>query len=230
MEKINLAKLKKNGAHFEIVIDPDLAMEYKKKGTGDIVEILKSEKIFSDAHKGMIASETILKASFGTDDPIKIADYILKNGEIQASASFREKEREEKRKKILSIIHINGIDPKTNLPHPLSRIEAACEEVKVRFDEHISAELQVQDVLKKIRVVLPIKFVIKEIEAKIPSNYSGKAYGALNSFGQIIKEEWLNDGSLRIKIEIPGGLEADLYEKVNAITHGNAEINVTKIK
>ena len=53
----NLARLKKGGEHFEIVVDPDLAVSFKEGQDIPIKDILKGEKIFSDAKKGQLASE-----------------------------------------------------------------------------------------------------------------------------------------------------------------------------
>ena len=44
--KLNLAKLKKKGETFEINIDPDLAMEFKRGENIPLSEILKAEQIF----------------------------------------------------------------------------------------------------------------------------------------------------------------------------------------
>ena len=106
----------------------------------------------------------------------------------------------------------------------------AFEEAKVKIDEYKPAEEQVNDVLKKLRVVLPIKFEIKEISVRIPAEYAVKSYGTVKGFGRMIKEEWLNDGSWSVVVEIPGGLETDFYEKLNKITHGNNEAKVIKMK
>ena len=54
---INLAFMKKAGSHFEIVIDPDAAIRFKETGHGEVDDVVKAQKIFSDAHKGLLASE-----------------------------------------------------------------------------------------------------------------------------------------------------------------------------
>ena len=60
------------------------------------------------------------------------------------------------------MIHRNGAEPTTHLPHPVTRIELALEEAKFHVDEYLSVQKQVQEVLKKLKVILPIKFEVKE--------------------------------------------------------------------
>jgi len=229
VEDAVIARLKTHGANFEILVDCDKAVDFKG-GSGDIKDVLATPQIFSDSKKGMLASETQLRQIFKTEDPLEVAKEIIKKGEIQLTSEFRAKLREQKRKQIINIIHSNGVDPKTNYPHPPNRIEAALEEAKVKIDEYISAEKQVDAVLKQIRAIIPIKFVIKEIAMKIPSQYSGKAASAVRGFGKLLKEEWLSDGSWAAVIEIPGGLEEELHNKLNNITHGNVETKILKTR
>ena len=38
-----------------------------------------------------------------------------------------------------------------------------------------------------------------------------------------VKEEWRNDGTLVVVVEMPAGMQTDVYEKLNALTHGSVE-------
>ena len=115
------------------------------------------------------------------------------------------KEREEKRRQIINIIHVNAIDPKTGLPHPAQRIENAIEEAKVHIDENKSAEDQVEGILDKLRPIIPIKFEKKKMQVILPPKYASQSYHVIKSYGEH-KEEWLGDGSLRVVIELPAGI------------------------
>jgi len=225
VEEAVIAKLKTHGETFEILVDCDKAIAFKD-GEGDIKEVLAAQSIYDDSKKGMLASEIKLKQVFGTEDPLEVAKIIIQKGEIQLTSEYRQKLRDEKRKQIINIIHSNGVDPKTNIPHPMTRIEAAFEEVKVKIDEYESAEKQVDGILKKIRVVIPIKFVIKEIAVKVPSEHAGKAASSIRDFGKLLREDWQTDGSWVAVLEIPGGLEEEFHTKLNNITHGNVETKI----
>jgi ribosome maturation protein SDO1 len=167
---------------------------------------------------------------FSVSDAIEVAKQIIKKGDIQLTSEYREKLREEKRRKIIYMIQRNGIDPRTELPHPLQRIENALEEAKVTIDEHKRAEDQVQDVLKRIRVVLPIRFEVREVQVRIPAKYAAKSYSLLKNYGTVLKDEWQNDGGLLSIIELPAGLQQDFFGELNKLTHGNVETKVLKAK
>lgn len=227
-ESINLARLKKGSDVFEIVINPNKAIEFKQ-GKADINDVLVYPKIFSDAKKGMLASEHKMNDLFKTSDPIQVATIILKTGEMRLTSEQKNKLAEEKRKRVIDIIHRNSIDPKTNAPHPITRIEAAMNEAKIKIDEFRSPDSQVQEILKKLRVIIPIKFVVKELDVVIPTIYANKTYPQIKSFGRLLKDEWGSDGSWHGIIEIPGGIENDFYDRVNSMTHGDNQVKVIKV-
>ena len=226
---INVARLKSGSQIFEVVIDPDIAMNFKEGG-GDVREALKYEKIFSDAKKGLEAKEEEIQKIFGTTTVDEVATKIIKEGEVQVSQEYRDAKRAQKKQNIINIIHRNAVDPKTHIPHPVTRIENALEEAKVKIDEHKAAEEQVDEIIKKLRIILPIKFEVKEIAIKLPAEEATRSYGILKGFGNLLREEWQNDGSLIAIVEIPGGLEEELQDKLNNATHGNNEFKVVNTR
>lgn len=227
---INMAKLKKGEHIFEVVIDPDIALKIKAGELNDIRESLKSERIFLDARKGAVASESELLKIFNSTDVLKIAEIIIREGEIQLTAEQREKMKEEKKRKIINLIHINAIDPGTSLPHPVTRIENAFEEAKIHVDQFKKAEDQVNDIVKQLRTIMPIKFAVKEIQLHVPANYAVKLYGTIKNYGKILKEDWMNDGSWSAVIEIPAGLQTEFFDELNSKTHGSVETKILKEK
>ena len=173
----NLSRLKKAGNVFEIVINPDEAIAYKhKKEDIDLKDVLRGEKIFANAKQGQLASDVEMKSLFGTDDPLRVADIILKEGEIQLTKEYRDKLREEKRKRIIFMIHRNAIDPKTKLPHPVTRIENAFNEARIHVDEFSSAEEQLDDVVKNLRPILPISIQKMRLKIHLPGQFAHQAY------------------------------------------------------
>jgi ribosome maturation protein SDO1 len=222
----NIARLRKGGAVFEVAVDPDLAIELKKGKAVDIKDAVRSEKIFTDVSRGVLAAESQVRAVFGTTDVLQAAAAIIKEGEIQLTAEYRERLRKEKRKRVIALIAQNAIDPRTRLPHPPQRIENAMAEAKVRIDELKGAEEQVEQVVKQLRPVLPIAFERRKIAIRVPASHAGKAVNAIMQFAKPHQERWNDDGSYECVIEIAAGMEADFYDRLNKLTHGGAETRV----
>ena len=223
--KITLARLKKFGQTFEISVDPDKALFYKKGQITDLDEVLHADNIFLDAKKGMVAPQAELEKVFKTTDTQKIADIIVREGEIQFTAEHRQLEREQKIKKIVYLIHKQAIDARTGFPIPLERIEAALEQAKIHLDENKPIEDQLDNIITALRPILPIKIEQKRMSINIPSQYAGKAQSVLRSMG-IQKEDWKSDGSWEVTIEVPAGLLQESIDKINAVTHGQAVVKM----
>ena len=225
-----IARLKTHGQNFEVLVDCSNAIAVKGNKQVDMKDVLAAMKIFSDAKKGLEASETAMKQIFQTADPEEVAKQIIKKGEIQLTQEYRNNLRENKRKQIINIIHRNGVDPTTHTPHPVNRIENALEEAKFHVDEFTSVPEQVQEALKKLKLIIPIRFEVKELQVKIGPQYAAKAYATVKKYGTILKEEWQNNGYDVAVLEMPGGMESEFYEKINEICHGEVEAKVLKTK
>lgn len=212
------ARIKKFGKTYEILVDLDKAVYFRKTGQGSINNILAFEDIFTDVKRAIKAPRAELKSAFETDDIFQISGDIIKNGELLLPADFKKKEREEKRKQIINWIATNTIDPRTGAPHTPSRIESAIEEVGAKVDEHKSVEEQVGPIIQLIQKLVPIKIEKKKVLIKIPSQFTGKAYGIMKEY--VLKEEWLGDGSLQCTLEIPTKMQMQVFDKLNSLTHG----------
>jgi ribosome maturation protein SDO1 len=227
----NLARIKKGGQHFEVILEPEKVVELKEGKSVEIRDTLRSENIFADAKKGLLAPEHLFKQAFGTEDTLKIAETIIRDGEVQLTAEYRKGLRGKKLKQIIEIIHRNGVDPRTHLPHPVARIEMAMEEAKIRIDEFKKPEEQVSRIVSELRVMLPIKLEVAEIEIIISnSQNAARAYPTVKSYSTILKDDWLNDGSWRGVVEIPAGLSEELFSKLNKITKGEIETKIIRTR
>jgi ribosome maturation protein SDO1 len=222
IEDAVIARLKKQGHTFEVLVDCEKALAFRS-GKSSLDDALVTTEIFKDVKKGEHAPENIMKNIFNTDDKKKIAEIIIKQGEIQLTTEYKHKLREEKRKQIISLISRNAIDPKTNLPHPPQRIENALEEAKVKIDEFKSAEEQVPEIIKKISAIIPISYEIKQFRLGIPPEVAGRSYPLLKHYATIKKEDWLSDGTLLVDIEAPAGLMSKLFDELNKLAHGRIE-------
>ncbi len=226
IQKAVIAKLKSNGISFEILVDCDNALKFRSGQDVLLDDLLASQEVFTDAKKGLLASQTEMQNVFGSCDINIVSEKIIKKGEIQVTSEYKAKQREQKLKQIIDIIHKNCIDPKTKLPHPLNRIELAFNEAKIKIEESKPVQEQVENIIKQLRPIIPIRFEKKNIAIMIPAQYGAKSYSTVRRFGAIKKEEWLNNGSWSCIIEIPAGLQPELFEKLNKLTQGNVQIKI----
>ena len=100
------------------------------------------------------------------------------------------------------------------------------EQVGVNIDPFVDAEMQIDKIIKDIKKVIPITFQKVVVEVKIPSQFAGKAYPILKNSGDMLKEDWLGDGSLRANVKMLAGIQADFFQKISNLTHGQFESKI----
>ncbi|UCE29624.1 MAG: ribosome assembly factor SBDS [Candidatus Bathyarchaeota archaeon] len=227
-ERHTVARMTREGEHFEILVKPQHALSYKLGKIASISEVLVADTIFTDANKGLRASEDKLHKTFETSDPLKIASVILKKGTLQLTTEQRRQMIEDKRKQIVSFITRQCVDPKTNLPHPRLRIEHAMEQVHYPIDPFKETQEQAKEIIKLLRPILPLKMEQVSVAIRIPPEYASKAYGAVKGFGVMKREEWRADGSWFTIVEMPAGLYGPFLEKIGDITRGTLEAKLVE--
>jgi len=227
LDAATVARLKTHEERFEILIDPDKALDFKQGKKID--DFLVANYIFKDARKGEKASEEVLKKIFHTTNVLEISKLILEKGEFLYTAEQRKKMLDEKKRAIITLLS-QGIDPRTGYPHPPNRIEDALEKARIHIDPYKSPQEEVKVILKKIRPILPIKFELRNIAVKIPAHYSSRTYGVLKHKYKILKEEWRKDGMLYLLVSLPAGSQNMFYEDLNSLTKGEAETKLVERK
>ena len=213
---------------FEILVDPNKALDFKRGLKVSMDEILAYPAVYRDVRSTEMVPEQDLQKAFGTTDVRRIAEKIIKEGELQLTTEQRRQMVEQKRIQVANIISRKGINPQTDSPHPPQRIMNAMDQAGVNIDPFVDAELQVDKVLKSIKTILPIKFQKVVVQIKVPPQFSGSAYSVLKGAGTISNEQWLGDGSLQINIEILAGVQDELFQKISSLTHGNFETKIVK--
>lgn len=228
VDKAVVSKLKKNGKWFEVLVDPIKALDFKKGKQMNLDEILAYPGIYHDVRRGDAIPENELQENFGTTNIYQITKKIIIEGELQFTTEQRRKFMEDKRKEIADIISKRGINPQTNTPHPPQRILNAMEKAGVHVDPFIDADLQVNKIVESIKPLLPIKFQRIVIRITIPPQFSGKTYSVLKRTIGKFEERWLNDGSLQVTLDIPVGLQDDIFKKIGDVTRGNFKSEIIK--
>lgn len=212
-----VARIKQKGKPFEIIVDLDEALKFKK-GQSDWLEV-GGDRIFKDTKKGDVASRADLEDCFGTTDVLEIGKKIVKNGEVLVTQEFRDEEKDKRLKQVVDFLATNTINPQTGNPHTPDRIQRALEEAHVNV-KNVPIENQIKEIMEQLSKVLPIRTETKKIKIVVPAIYTGKVYNTIMQYKE--EENWMNDGSLEVVVSIPAGIVMDFYDKLNSATHGAA--------
>ncbi|MFH0897281.1 MAG: ribosome assembly factor SBDS [Candidatus Bathyarchaeota archaeon] len=226
MDTPTTARISIMSERFEILVNPDAALDFKLGKLIDISKVLIIDTVFTDSGKGLRASEEKLKKAFTTLDVLEIARTILRHGELQLTAEQRHQLVEEKRRQIVAFISRNCIDPRTNFPHPPLRVEQAMNQIRLVIDPFKSGEEQAKTIIDELRPILPLKFGKIRIGIKIPPEHAAKTIGVIKEFGEVSKNEWQSDGSWIAIIEMPAGLHAPFLERIGKATQGSYQTKI----
>ncbi len=224
------ARYESGGHRFEILIDPEVAYNWKEHPVNDVelIESLAADEIWKDAQKGDRTSEQMLKDTFGTDDLVTVVKVILEQGHLQLTTEQRREMVVTKRRQVVAHIARNAINPQTNAPHPPSRIEQALGETSLVIDPFKTVEELVKKVLPDLRAILPLRFEKVRMAIMLPAAYVGACHFDVINSGQLIKEEYKKDGSWIGVMEVTAGDQAELLSRLGSRTHGEAMTKVLK--
>ena len=210
------ARMKVKGKHYEIHVDLDESLKIKAGKGGDILAALDTPQVYSDLKKGQVAPQKELLDAFGTADIAEIAKKIILSGEVQKTQEFRDTERENRIKQVITLVIRNAVD-QNGRPYTEERIRRAIDEVHYSFDSR-PAEQQMHLLIDKLKTILPIHIELKRIRIVVPARFTGQVYGLIKEYKE--SEEWLANGDLSAIVAIPAGLQMDFYDKLNSATHG----------
>jgi len=226
--KFSIVRLTTSGEHFEILVHPDPALEFKFGRKIEISQVVAVDEVYSDANKGLRIPTEKLNRVFKTDNFLQIAETILRKGDLNLTTDQRRRLVEEKRKQIVAAISRNYVDPRSGLPHPPLRIEQAMAEVRISIDPFKDAGEQTKMVVDELRGILPLKSERIRMLVKVPAQYASQSFGALKGVGDIVKEEWGSDGGLTVVIEIPAGVHSTLLDRLGSLSKGTAQASVIR--
>ena len=224
VDKFTIVRLSAGNEKFEILVKPDPALEYKLGKKMDISNIMISDEIYSDANKGTRSSTEKLMKQFKTTDQLEIAKQIMARGDLNMNTDQRRKMIEEKKRQIVEYINKNFVDPKTHMPHPVSRINAVLDEARLAIDPFKRLDDQIKNIIEPLRKVLPLKSEILELNITVPAQFSGQSFSVFKSIGEIKSEQWLADGSLQVVLNLNAGMKSSFLDRIGTATKGSAQV------
>lgn len=228
VEDAVIARWETGGSRFEVLVDPAAVQDLKDGKDVDLADKLALEHVFKDAKKGDKISEEHLERTFHTRDIGAIAKQIVLKGEVQVTTEQRRQLQETKRRQVVATIARNAMNPQTGAPHPPARIEAAMTEAKVHIDPFRPVDAQVQEVLDKLRPLIPIRLDVVKVRIRLPAQHYPRVIGDIKALGRLLQEEWQSNGGWVGIVEIPAGVQTELYERLSARTKGAAETGLVK--
>lgn len=223
-----LARYAHGGKRFEILVNPNLALEYKLKRTKDLAGILVFDTVYTDHKKGLKASQEDLIETFDTADVQRIAERIMEKGEVLIKTDQRRQLIEEKRKQIGSYISRHCVDTRTGAPIPYTRVERGLRQIDVNIDPFAGVEEQVPEIIRKLAEIIPLRQQVTVLEVVVPAVHVGRAMGFVKNAGETIHEEWLSDGSYKVRLVLPSGLKVTFMDKLGSFTRGTARAEVVE--
>ena len=224
----SLVRYTKHGKRLEIVVDPKKAWLYKQGEDIPIDDIVDAYIVFTNFSKGEKAGATELANILGTEDDVEAVKKILDEGDLLITQEQRKEFLKKKRQEVIDFIHAYCVNPRTKAPHPKNRIEAAMDQAGVNLNYREPAKEQALRVINKLKTVLPLQMETATVEFRVPPTLSGQFYGLLTNSGEVVKEEWGNDGSLSITLQLPGGIMAELMDQIASKSKGKIQTKVVK--
>ena len=228
VNKAGVVRYEAGGERFEILVDPNLAWDYRQGKEIAITDIVMGFTVFENALKGKRATESALESVFETTDEVEVVTEILQKGKINLTSEQRKKRIEQKKKQIITIISRNAVNPQTSYPHPPERIERALEEAKISIDPFKPAEEQTKEIVKELAPFLPIRMEQIKVALKIPSDTTAQAFGIASRYGRIMQDQWQKDGSWIAVIELSAGLHMAMLDELNKLTKGRLETKIVE--
>lgn len=227
LDKAVIARLKREDLVLEIYVDPEKARQFRSGENIKIDDLIASRDIYTDRSQGEKPTDQQLIKAFGTAKFDDVVKKILEKGEIQLTTEQRKKMQEDRLKQIITLIAREAVDPRTHTPHPVIRIEKALTEAKFHVDPFKNAEAQMEEALKALRPIIPIKMEKVRIAIRVAANHSGPVCGFMKSY-KIIREEWSGEGAYMCVVEISAGMQGELLDKINKMTHGEVDAKITE--
>ncbi|MBI4440951.1 ribosome assembly factor SBDS [Candidatus Woesearchaeota archaeon] len=205
---------------FEIDIEPQRALEFRHGKDIDIRDVLKVQRIFHDVSKAEFAKNTELKEFFDTEDPLEVAKVILQKGEIQPTIDELARLHEEKKKRIFDVLIKYAVTAKTRKPINAEHLESIIHQGKVKMDIHEPDSWLIRKIVEAAKSIMPLDFDVHKIQVTLAPQFIEQARYHMKTLTKIVSEEMLPDGSWQVTAEVPVGIKEELFNYLNALTHG----------
>lgn len=216
---VQLVRYKQGKFSFEIMTKPGTVRLFLEGKLG-WDKVLSADAIFTNAKKGNIAKSSDLTKVFGTDDVNKCAEIMVRQGDHQVSAQERKEDISQRKREILAYLHKTYTD-QTGLPHPLTRLEVAVTESKVKIDLSRSVHVQAEEIVKKMLGVLVFRKGTSQYSVSVPKQYRTSVGAIVNKFSPSLHKEIRGADNITWKMSLSLGDVDRFLLEMNSVTEGN---------
>jgi ribosome maturation protein SDO1 len=222
-----LVRHKHAGITFEVMTKPGTLLKWRagEIPKADIDAVLFTDVLFKSAHTGDRHPDADIERAFGSDALRPALTTVLEKGELQLTAAERKEKVDRKRREIVNYIHKYFINPATKTPHPVTRIDAAIDEVRFRVDPDTPAERQAADLLKKLVGILMLKKSEMRGVLTIPHAVLGSCQGIVHKYCEVAREKYDGDGCTMEVAVVPGDYDA-LMAELARVSKGAVTFNI----
>ena len=229
LTNIALVRYKKYGMRFEIACYKNKVMDWRAGIETDLSEVLQSDKVYNNVSKGILAKNSDLEKVFDIADHNYCCRVILSKGKLQVSDKERKLAYENKFRDIATFVTSKCINSETNRPFPISMIENAMKEIHYNVNMNHSAKQQGLEVIKLLKVVLPIQRTEMMIRLRIPIKYGKKIKDQIiNLYSTIESEDWLAE-YYQLVIKISPGSYRDIDDILKKFTKGEGLLDIVNV-
>lgn len=142
----------------EILCKPGTILGYRNGKLPMSNVVITDDAIYKSVKNGNVASDNDLTKAFGSLLPLnECLDIMLQKGDFQMTTKERQELTDKRYAQLLEYFHQNFVDPKTNSPHPIVRLEATFKQIKAKVNYSMPFDKNAEDIRKNILGVLPIK-------------------------------------------------------------------------
>jgi ribosome maturation protein SDO1 len=224
-DKYQYVRFKSNKNQFEVLCNPGTVLKYRDGQLG-IDKVLFAENVYKNFQTGDKAKESDLVEAFGTANEMECIQKILDQGEYSLSTKERQELVEKKRKEMITFIHKQYVDPRTKVPHPLTRIETVIKDMKLNVDPFKPAEKQVEAIYSKLVEKMPLKKTLVYASLSLKHQFIGKCMPVAHRWGQVSGEQYDHVGVTMDLAIVPGDFDALVHELHNQ-TKGDYTLEIT---
>ena len=219
MSKPQAVKYKKGKYTFEILTKPGSVKKYLAGQLG-WDNVLAVEAVFTSSSKKNLAKASDLKAVFGTDNVDTCAQAIIKQGNAQE----RKEDMLKHKNQLLEYLHSTYLDQQ-DLPHPLTRLEVAISEAKIRIDISIPIPKLAEQVVEKMQGKLVFKKGTMDYTLTVKKEFAKACASIVNRYSPV-KKEIRSATEVLWKISIGSKSLIPMTEELNKISSGDFSLEI----